>query len=477
MRESFHGVTIRNHQLKTALPPPESVHPRSLKPLFFPALLLGVLSGCSLIHTTVDIPVRMVKAVLPGGQETEPVDPIELQEDMLRFADNFVLSTSKAAEQLSRNQQPIRRSELLTIKVALASDVYGLASGSNALANLVGLTVLASGARHRVEDYWLPKVYGTSAEPMLKSLKDREKEIWTIAERVLNKEMMAELHEAIEKWRDSSREPNGDLEAFASNALVNDVTKGFEKNRPNKMLPSSVFALLDLDPLAGLDPAARELTETRLFAERALFMGQRLPQLIEWQMELLALRSVEIPEVAGIVRNSSQIAGSGERLSRSLESLPAFLTAEREKVLKAFSEERQGLKDLATATKETFAEGTLMAQSTDQAFKTYDGLIQRLQSWPSDPNAPPFDIREWGKAAGEINRMSAEFQSLLSQILSISDSDRLSGLSQMSRETGEALINYAFQKLLLLIGLSGFFITGLRLAYLWLRARLRLQNI
>ena len=139
------------------------------------------MSGCSLINTTVDIPVRMVKAVLPGGQETEAVDPIELQEDMLRFADNFVLSTSKAAEQLSRTQQPIKRTELLTIKVALASDVYGLASGSNALANLVGLTVLASGARHRVEDYWLPKVYGSSAEPMLKSLKDREKEIWTIA--------------------------------------------------------------------------------------------------------------------------------------------------------------------------------------------------------------------------------------------------------------------------------------------------------
>lgn len=470
------GLQSGSMSPKKALPPAESVHYRSIKPIILPAILLGILSGCSLITTTVDIPVRMVKAVLPGGQETEAVDPIELQEDMLRFADNFVLSSSKAAEQLSRNQQPIRRSELLTIKVALASDVYGLASGSNALANLVGLTVLASGARHRVEDYWLPKVYGASAEPMLKSLQDREKEIWTIAERVLNKEMMAELREAIDKWRETSREPNGDLEAFASNALINDVTKGFEKSRPNKMLPSSVFALLDMDPLAGLDPATRELTETRLFAERALFMGQRLPQLIEWQMELLALRSVEIPEVAGLVQNTSQIAGSGERLSKSLDSLPAFLSAEREKVLNAFSHEREGLQDLAKATQETFSEGAQMAQATDQAFKTYDGLIQRLQSWPSDPNSPPFDIREWGKAASEINMMSSEFQRLLSQVLSVAETDRLSGLSKVSRETGEALVDYAFQKLLLLIGLSGVFITGLRLAYLWLLARLRLQN-
>jgi len=73
--------------------------------------------------------------------------------------------------------------------------------------------------------------------------------------------------------------------------------------------------------------------------------------------------------------------------------------------------------------------------------------------------------------------MSSEFQGLLNQVLSISENDRLSGLSKISRETGEALVDYAFQKLLWLIGLTGMFVTGLRLAYLWLRARLRLQNV
>jgi hypothetical protein len=58
----------------------------------------------------------------------------------------------------------------------------------------------------------------------------------------------------------------------------------------------------------------------------------------------------------------------------------------------------------------------------------------------------------------------------------VAETDRLSGLSKVSLETGEALVDYAFQKLLLLIALSGVFITGLRLAYLWLLARLRLQN-
>lgn len=448
------------------------VRVQRLKPLVFNVLVVGLLSSCSLIHTTVDIPVRMVKAVLPGGQETEAVDPIELQEDMLRFADNFVMSTSKAAEQLTRGSQPIKRSELLTIKVAMASDVYGLASGSNALANLVGLTLLASGARHRVEDYWLPKVYGSSAEPMLRSLKDREKEIWVIAKRVLTEEMILELKSAIDKWREDSAEPSGDLEAFASNALVNDVTKGFEKNRPSSSLPSSVFALLDMDPLAGLDPATRELTETRLFAERALFMGQRLPQLIEWQMELLALRAIDIPEVTSVVRNSSEIAASGERLSKSLESLPAFLSAERERVLKAFSDERRGLVELANASKDSFREASQMSAATDQAFKTFDGLMERIQKWPTDPNTPPFDIRDWGNVAKDIALMSSEVQSTINLVTSLTEQNRLSAVTEASQKTGQALVDYAFKKILLLIVLSGLFITILRLAYLWLRTKL-----
>lgn len=423
--------------------------------------------------------MRAVKAVLPGGQETEPVDPIELQEDMLRFADNFVISTSKGAEKLERESRSIKRSELLTIKVALASDVYGIASGSNALANLVGLTVLASGTRSRVEDYWLPKVYGSSAENLLATLKEREKEIWTIAERVLNEEMIGELKEAIRKWRERTGLPEGDLEPFASNALINDVTKGFERNRQS-FLPSSVFALFDIDPLAGLDPATRELTETRLFAERALFMGQRLPQLIEWQMELLSLRSIEIPEVSELLRNTSQIAGSSERLSKTLETLPEFLKSEREKVLEAFKKERSGLIDLAKTTGESFEEGTRLAKATEEALKTYQDLSKMIHDWPTDPNSPPFDIRQWGKTASDIHEMSNSMRDLFNVVLNAS-SDKSSkesvlSLASASKEEAIQLIDYLFNRILLLAFLCLLLIFLLRLAYLWSLSKLALNK-
>lgn len=440
-----------------------------------------VLAGCSLVTTTVDLPVQAAKAVLPGGQETAPVDPIELQEDMLRYADNLISAIARGAEKLERDHHVIHRSELLTIKVALASDVYGLATGSNALANLVGLTLLSTGARIRVEDYWQPRIYGRSADLLLKNLREREKDIWTIAERVLTPEMITELHEAIENWhQDDHHNPHqGDLETFASNTLISDVTKGFERN-PKKWLPSSVFALFDIDPLAGLDPATRELTETRLFAERALFMGQRLPQLIEWQMELLALRSVDLPEVSELLHNTSVVAGASERFSKSLESLPDFLAHERERVLAEFKAERQGLKELADATRGTFEEGSLMARNTEAAVKTYGDLARMIHDWPSDPASPPFDIRDWEKTAVAIGRMSSQVETLLNSVLGATKVDQREGLeaglrtlTEASRAEGERLINHFVKMTLLLLFLAGLMLMAFRLGYLWLLNRLR----
>jgi len=453
---------------------------KALTPCCLMALLLvAVLQGCSLLQSTVDIPVRAVKAVLPGGVETEPVDPIDLQEDMLRFADNFVLSTSKAAEKLSHDGQPIKRFELLTIKVALASDVYGLATGSNALANLVGLTVLASGARARVQDYWFPKVYGISADPMLQSLEEREKEIWAIARRVLKPEMLEELKEAIDKWRKTSGDPLGDLEAFASNSLVSDVTKGFSKSRSSSSLPSSVFALLDIDPLAGLDPATRELTETRLFAERALFMGQRMPQLIEWQMELLALQSAAMPQITQVVDGGTKIADASERMSMLMDRFPSLISQEREKIIASLRTEIQELLKLSREVGLTLESGHQMASATDLALKSYDAILTHLDQQPKDPNAPPFDIKDYAKAAHEISTMSERINEVLKTLGMASEPAQISqlkthveALSTVTLKDGKALVDYAFMTLLTLALVIALLTVVSLVFYQWLQRKM-----
>ena len=448
------------------------------------AVIIGIagvipFSGCSLLKETVDAPFRKVKAILPGGGETEEIDPVGLQEDMLRFADSFVMTTSGAADKLMRNGKPIGREELLTIKVALASDVYGLASGSNALANLVGLTVLASGARWRVQDYWLPKVYGVSAEPILQALEAREMEIWGISNRVLSEDMQGELRNAILKWKKIAKDPNGELEAFASNSLVSDVIKHSRASK-EAWMPSSVFALLDLDPLAGLDPATRELTETRLFAERALFMAQRMPQLIESQTELLALRTMESARVGELIAGTGQIAAAGSRVSEMVEKLPGVLSSEREKLISGIRSEKSGLADLSRDFGQTLAEGSRMASATEGALKSYDTLLAHIENRPVNPNSEPFRIKDYGETAEQINRMSVQVMAMFKTAETLLDPARTAKVAtqfeQLSKDTqarSEAVIDYAFRKALLLVTIAVVMLVISGLLYQWLTLLLR----
>ena len=89
------------------------------------------------------------------------------------------------------------------------------------------------------------------------------------------------------------------------------------RGRParTKAKPGSVFSLLKVDPLAGMDPAVREIAQTRMFAERALFVTQKMPMLLRWQTELLSVNAVEMPAVQQLVTNSTQISASVERFA------------------------------------------------------------------------------------------------------------------------------------------------------------------
>jgi hypothetical protein len=454
---------------------------RSAAVLALPLLLSASGTGCSLVENTIKFPAHAVESIIPGTSQTEAVDPVELQEQLLRFADNFAAATLGAANKLQRDGKPIDRAELLTIQVTLVSDVLAVATGANALGNLVDMVVLTSGARIRVQDYWLPKVYGDSALPMLAALQTRESQIWALADKVLKAPQRAELRGAIAQWRKQKSSAPGSLSAFASVGLVAEVSKAGRQKASS--LPSSVFTLLDIDPLAGLDPATRELAQTRLFAERALYIGQRMPQLIEWQMELLTLRTAAIPEVRQLVENSTQLAATGDRLSRVAEQTPALLRAEREKILAAFKSQEQGLTALAREAGQTLVQGTKMADSTDQALKTFHGVVAQFQSDPTKPkeksDSEPFRIEDYAETAAEIGRMSERLTNLLNALqpnLNPETFARLSAeadaVAARTERRGQELVDYAFKKALQLIAAGAAIVLASGLAFRFIGGRM-----
>ncbi len=442
---------------------------------YAPALGLVVLftaisAGCSLIRTTMEMPFRAFEAVIPGLQPTVPVDPVELQEHLLRLSDNYITATVSRVDRLRRQDRPIDRAEALNLKLAFSSNVYAVATGSNALASLVDMLVLTTISRIRTEKYWLPKVYGESARPILEAMRDQESQTWEFAKTILTAEQLAELRASIESWRNERASRPTTVSTFVTIGLVAEVTKAGRKKASS--LPSGVFAMLDIDPLAGLDPATRELAQTRLFAERALYLGQRMPQLIGWQMELFTLKTASIPEIQQLLTNSTQLAASGDRLSRVVEEAPALLSSEREKIVAALKSQQGGLTALSHELGRTLAEGTKMAVSTDAALKTFHGVVAQFDTGPSDPSSEPFRIRDYAETATDIAHMAERLTELLSALqpnLGPENFARLSAqadaIAKRTERRGQEMVDYAFRKGLLFVALSTAILLAAGLAF------------
>ena len=305
---------------------PRSPLPAPCALLTLGLLLLSLGTGCRLIRGVVDVPGQTVRAVTPGKKDVHTVDPVEVQQSLLRFADGYSTRMIIGVDKLRRGTNAPDPAEVLQWKIAIGTETCSIASGPNAVANLLDMTIFVTVTRMALEEHWQPKVFGESALPMLESCRSAEGEIWQLAGTVLNPEQQAELRQAIEVWRRQNPLPENVLAARA----VSFASQVAQASQTDPTKTGSVFNLLKLDPLSGLDPATREIAQTRLFAERSLYVAQKMPMLLRWQTELLSINAVDMPAVRQLVSNSTQLTASVERFAAVAEQLPQQLGTGRE---------------------------------------------------------------------------------------------------------------------------------------------------
>ena len=206
---------------------------------------------------------------------------------------------------------------------------------------------------------------------------------------------------------------DSDPPIFLPIQALNFVTTAAKVGQKKRSEPSSVFSLLMLDPLSGLDPATRELAETRLFAQRALFLAQRMPDLLRWEMELFTVQTAAMPQLQQLLTNSTQLAAAADRFSQVAVQLPTLLSTESERLFSALKEQEAGLSSLAKEVQQTLATGGQMADSTNLTLKTFQEVMARFNSGPQDPSAEPFRIQEYRDAAAQVHATATELVVLL----------------------------------------------------------------
>jgi hypothetical protein len=365
------------------------------------ALSLNV-GGCNLIKQTLELPEKSIRSMLSLDKGNNQTDPVELQSQLLRFSDNSINALNLAAGRLQREDDKATQiRSILLRRISTTNDIVAIATGANAYANLLDMVIFATLNRMNVEDYWIPKFFGDSARPYLRAAKDVEKEIWRIAGTVLKKEQISELRAAIEVWHKqhpSTRSPRD----LGSMGFASEIAQMNRSTEQQAGITTSVFNLLVIDPLAGLDPATRELANTRLFAERGLFLARYLPTLIRWETELLVIQTGETPKVEQLLSNADRLSAAADRFSRTTERLPGYISAERRQVINALRAQQPELAELAIQAEKTLAAGKAMSDASTITLKAFQDVVRQLQAIPSRPDAEPFRIQEYTIAAAQM---------------------------------------------------------------------------
>ena len=315
-------------------------------------LLLPLAAGCRLAQQAVDMPGQTVRAVTPGKKGKPSADPVEVQQTVLRFADEYLARMVVGVDKLQRGTNALAPAEVLkesrdrhrNLFHCLRSKRRRRPARPDRLRHPdtdgPGGTLAAQGLRRFCTTY-------------AGKLPELEAEIWQDAGTVLRPQQQVELRQSIESWHRQNPNPEDVLAARAM-SFASQVAKANQADTK----ADSVFSLLQLDPLSGLDPAVRELAQTRLFAERALFVAQKMPVLLRWQTELLSVNAVEMPAVQQLVTNSTEISASVERFSRVAEQLPRQVSKEREEILKALQSQEKNLTPLVGEVRQTLTAGS-----------------------------------------------------------------------------------------------------------------------
>jgi hypothetical protein len=460
----------RGQKSKAAKPLPYPSQPlpwSAVLPLALALLLLlpALLTGCGIVQSAADIPGQTVRAVNPGStpKETNVIDPESLQQNLARFGDQFLTHMIVSLDLLQRTSAVADPADIVRWKIAFCTKVTAVVSGPNAVANLLDMTVLVTVTRISLEEHWKPDIFGDAVGPMVDIAKTDETEIWKMTDGVLKPEQKTQLRDSIQAWLKENPIPGSILAARAV-GFASEMKKSKGADDGNK--PGSVFAMLNLDPLAGLDPAAREIAKSRLFAERVLYVMQKTPMLFRWHVELLSLNTADQPAVRQLVTNSTQIAASVERFASTAEKLPELVSSEREQIIKALEAQEKTLTPLVGEVRQVINSGTQMSDSVNTTLATFNSLMKlfglsETNAAPTGPpatNSEPFRIQDYTETAVRVEGAAKQITELLVTVDRTIGSTNLMQLAaqagpvlQQAQTGGKQIVDYAFIRAILLV--------------------------
>lgn len=396
----------------------------------------------------------------------------------MRFADDYSGTLVVGIDDYTAITETSNAIELYKLKINCVGSAFAVASGSNEMMNLLDMFVVVTMTRAVVEEYPVPEARREAFNRIRDACRQGEANITHIAESALTPAQLEELRTAIIEYRKLRPELRS---ALVTRALSIATVAG---RRQQQDSGGSVFGLLKLDPLSGLDPAARELAQTRLFGERVLYLAQRIPVLLRWQTELLTLEAAETPAALEIRASTTQIADALDRTSKAIDRLPMTLRTEREHLLEALPGQEPAVTRITAELTTTLEAGRKMSDSLNTTLSTFNTLQQRLSARSANeppkpaPTTGPSDVEQYAEVARQVSTSAEQLTEMLKTLdktLSSADLTRLasqvSPVMEQAQTGGRDLVDHSFRMAMLLVTFTCVLIFATVLAVRQTRAR------
>lgn len=341
------------------------------------AMLCVLAAGCSSSprSETSKLPADKVGRPTVTGAEAQ-----SLQSSVMALADTSMQRIASEISLARKGATPEQRRDEMVTRLGLSSSIVAIAmqpDAVDALADLLTFTTLTADAQRVAA---LGKEADSYEARLLRALEQNDADAWHVAERWVNEPTRIAFREHILSWK-GSRSSAAEV-AFVRLADV---------KRAGSTSVESDSGLFD-----SLHAATEQFDQTRMLAERSLFLAQRMPFLMRLQAEVytgnaLATKEAQqtqaqLDRMSSIMESVSGLLGgmvqqiANERRA-ALDDLFGHIEAERkaslEQVQQMVNSERKAAIDQATAAIDVQRKGILgdLLQVSDSASRASSAWV------------------------------------------------------------------------------------------------------
>jgi hypothetical protein len=283
---------------------------------------------------------------------------------------------------------------------------------------------------------------------MVKGFRKLEADIWQILARLFSAEQQEELRNLIRAWRKNHPE------------LLTFSFQRFGDFAAERRQSTLVQAVKSGGLFKSVRKATEEVEQMRLLAERAMYIGTRMPLLTGDFVDLWLSRWILNPEVQKVVGDVHTFSEVSERLATVAEQLPDHIAAERRNLIKDLESQEKALS-------QTMREAKELISLVDDTAKTVDTVSARMDKMLSAPGEGrrPFDIMDYYNTVAAASDTVKQVDLLLGSVDELMSSpnwdQRMPGMVKLANgvaSEGKGVMTYAF---LLGIGLMLLFFLGM----------------